>query len=455
MSTTDLNANLTAPDIKTELPGPLARAIIDRDKTYVSPSYTRAYPFVMARGAGAIVEDVDGNRFLDCAAGIAVNSTGHSHPEVVQAIVEQSTRFLHKSGTDFYYEPQVRLAEEMASIVPIPGDVRSFFGNSGTEANEAAIKLARYDSRRPFLIAFLGSFHGRTLGSLSLTASKAIQRKGFGPAAPGVFHAPYADCYRCPLGLRAQDCAAECLNFIEDQIFVHLVTPDEVAAIVVEPIQGEGGYLVPPKQFHERLQALARSHGILLIVDEVQSGMGRTGRMFASEHFGLEPDIVTIAKGVASGLPLGVTAARERLMRWPPGAHASTFGGNPVSCAAALATIRLLKAQLVANAADVGAHLMDGLRAMAERHPLIGDVRGRGLMIGIELVRDRETKERATTERDRVVEEAFKRGLLMLGAGRNALRLSPPLVISRAQADSALRILDEVIGVVERVTTRT
>jgi 4-aminobutyrate aminotransferase len=449
MSTLHLDPALSGPRITTELPGPRARAIIDRDARAVSPSYTRAYPLVMARGSGAIVEDVDGNLFLDCAAGIAVNATGHSHPDVVQAIVDQAQRFLHMSGTDFYYEPQVRLGEEIASIVPMKGPVRSFFGNSGTEANEAAIKLARYSTGRPFLIAFLGSFHGRTLGSLSLTASKAQQRKGFGPTAPGVFHAPYADCYRCPAGLTPGTCQAECLGFLEEQVLVHLVAPGDVAAIVVEPIQGEGGYLVPPAQFHQRLQALARTHGILLIADEVQSGMGRTGKMFASEHFGFEPDIITIAKGVASGMPLGVTAARASIMDWPPGSHASTFGGNPVSCAAASATIALLKSELMANAADVGAHLLDGLRTLAERHPLIGDIRGKGLMIGVEFVRDRQTKERATTERDRVVDEAFKRGLLVLGAGRNALRLSPPLVLTRDQADTALRILDEAIGAVE------
>jgi 4-aminobutyrate aminotransferase len=450
MSSTDLTPSAAVPDLRTPLPGPRARAIIERDRMVVSPSYTRPYPLVIARGEGAVVEDVDGNRFLDCAAGIAVNSTGHSHPAVVAAIVEQARRFLHKSGTDFYYETQVRLAEEMAAIVPIDGPVRSFFGNSGTEAVEAAIKLARYRTARPFLVAFLGSFHGRTLGALSLTASKAVQRKGFGPPAPGVFHAPYADCYRCPVGQRPESCAAECLDFLEDQIFVQLVSPDEVAAIVVEPIQGEGGYLVPPQQFHDRLQALARRHGILLVVDEVQSGMGRTGKMFASEHYGLRADIVTIAKGVASGLPLGVTAARAEIMEWSPGSHASTFGGNPVSCAAALATIELLKTSLVENAATVGAHLLEGLRELAERHPLVGDVRGKGLMIGVELVRDRRTKERATSERDRVIDEAFRRGLLILGAGRNALRLSPPLVLTRAQADTALGILDEAIGTVER-----
>ena len=441
---------MNAPEIKTPLPGPNARAIIDADREFVSPSYTRSYPFVIARGEGAVVEDVDGNRFLDCAAGIAVNSTGHSHPDVVKAIVDQAQKFLHMSGTDFYYAPQVDLAKAIASIVPIDGPVRSFFGNSGTEANEAAIKLARYHSKRPFLIAFLGSFHGRSLGSLSLTASRAVQRKGFGPTSPGVFHAPYADCYRCPLSLTSQSCQAECLGFLEEQVLVHLVSPDEVAAVVVEPIQGEGGYLVPPKVFHERLRALTTQHGMLLIVDEVQSGMGRTGKMFASEHFGLKPDVVSIAKGVASGLPLGVTAARADVMQWSPGAHASTFGGNPVACAAALATIRLIRDGLMANAATVGQHLLDGCRELQARHPLIGDVRGKGLMIGLEFVRDRSTKVRATTERDAVVDEAFKRGLLVLGAGRNALRLCPPLVLNTAQADTCLSILDAVIGSVER-----
>jgi 4-aminobutyrate aminotransferase len=437
-----------APHIKTPLPGPKAQAIVARDHRAVSTSYTRDYPFVMARGEGAVVEDVDGNLFLDCAAGIAVTATGHSHPDVVAAIVDQAHKFLHMSGTDFYYEPQVRLAEEMAAIVPVPGQVRSFFGNSGTEANEAAIKLARYSSKRFNIIAFLGSFHGRTLGSLALTSSKYVQRRGFGPMMPGVFHAPYANCYRCPVGLKPDTCQAECLGFVEEQILVHLVSPDEVAAVMVEPIQGEGGYVVPAPVFHQRLRDLTKKHGMLLIVDEVQSGMGRTGKMFASEHFGLEADIVTVAKGIASGLPLGITSARADVMNWPPGAHASTFGGNPVSCAAALATIKVLKDGLVKHAEDVGGYLLDKLRGLMDKHPIIGDVRGKGLMIGVELVRDRQTKERATTERDRVVQEMFKRGVLLLGAGRNALRFAPPLVLTKAQADTAVRIFDEVLGVV-------
>ena len=434
---------MIAPDIRTPLPGPKARAVIERDGRYVSPSYTRDYPFVIARGEGAVVEDVDGNRFLDCAAGIAVNSTGVSHPEVVRAITEQAQKFIHMSGTDFYYEPQVRLAETLASIAPIDGDVRTFFANSGTETTEAAIKLSRYFTKRQGIIAFLGAFHGRSLGALSLTASKAIQRRGFGPFMPGVYHAPYPDPYR--FDGSADQCAAQCLSFITEQIFVHLAAPDEIGAIVVEPIQGEGGYIVPPPAFLQGLRELTTRHGMLLVVDEVQSGMGRTGKMFASDHVGLRADIVNIAKGIASGLPLGVTCARADVMTWPPGAHASTFGGNPVACAAANATITLLQGSLVANAATVGAHLLDGIRALQGKHPLIGDVRGKGLMIGIELVRDRQTKLRAVEERNLLVQAMFKRGVLALGAGRNALRLAPPLVLSIAQADSVLGVMDEAL----------
>jgi len=439
---------MDAPKLITPLPGPKAKALIERDAKVVSTSYTRDYPFVIARGEGCVVEDVDGNRFLDCAAGIAVNSTGHSHPQVVQAIVDQAQKFLHMSGTDFYYEPQVRLAETFAEIAPFDGPKRTFFGNSGTEANEAAVKLARYTTKRYGVIAFLGSFHGRTMGSLALTSSRAIQRKGFGPPLSGTYHTAYANCYRCPVGRRPETCAAECVDYLEEQIFVHLVSPDEVAAVVVEPIQGEGGYVVPAAAFHQRLRELTRKHGILLVCDEVQSGMGRTGKMFAIEHFGVQPDMVTIAKGVASGLPLGITVARADVMSWPPGAHASTFGGNPVACAASLATIDLLRNVLIRNAAEVGAYMLDLLKGLVDKHAIIGDVRGKGLMIGVELVRDRQTKERATEERNKVVDECFKRGLLVLGAGRNAIRLSPPLVLTKPQAETAVRILDEAIGTV-------
>ncbi|HYT68985.1 MAG TPA: acetyl ornithine aminotransferase family protein [Vicinamibacterales bacterium] len=434
---------MNAPDIKTTLPGPKARAVIDRDAKFVSPSYTRDYPLVIARGEGAIVEDVDGNTFIDCAAGIAVNSTGVSHPEVVKAISEQAAKFIHMSGTDFYYEPQVRLAEELSRVVPISGDVRTFFGNSGTEATEAAIKLSRYFTKRPNVIAFLGSFHGRSLGSLALTSSKSVQRRGFGPLMSGVYHAPYPDTYR--FNGSADACAEASLSFIRDQIMVHLSSPDEVAAVVVEPIQGEGGYIVPPKAFLQGLRELTRQHGIMLVLDEVQSGMGRTGKMFAAEHFDVTGDVVNIAKGIASGLPLGITCARAEVMSWPPGAHASTFGGNPVSCAAALVTIRLLREQFVQNAATVGEHLMNGLRDLQAKHPIVGDVRGRGLMIGVELVRDQKTKERAIDERNALVQAMFRRGVLILGAGRNAVRFAPPLMLTRSQADAVLRIFDEAL----------
>jgi 4-aminobutyrate aminotransferase len=438
----------TIPDLKTALPGPKAKALIDRDAKVVSTSYTRDYPLVMARGEGAAVEDVDGNVFLDCAAGIAVTATGHSHPDVVKAIVDQAGRFLHMSGTDFYYEPQVRLGEEIAAIAPMKGPLRSFFSNSGTEANEAALKLAKYYTKRHNVIAFFGAFHGRSMGSLSLTASKLAQRRGFGPLVPGAYHAPFPDSYRRPANHSPDSWAAECLRFIEDQLFMHVVSPDEVAAVMVEPIQGEGGYIVPPDSFLQGLRELTRRHGILLVADEVQSGMGRSGKMFAIEHAGVEPDIVTMAKGIASGMPLGVTASRAEIMSWPPGTHASTFGGNPVSCAASLATLKLLRESLVENSRVVGAHLMEGARELMKKHRLIGDVRGRGLMIGIELVRDRETKERAASERDAVVKECFRRGLLVLGAGRNAVRLSPPLVLTKGQADTAIEILDEALGAI-------
>src|SRR3954468_12793272 len=448
-----METQMKAPDIKTALPGPKAKAIIDKDSRFVSPSYTRDYPLVIARGEGAVVEDVDGNLFLDCAAGIAVNSTGVSHPDVVKAISEQAAKFIHMSGTDFYYEPQVRLAEELSRIVPIAGPVRTFFGNSGTEATEAAIKVSRYFTRRPNVIAFFGSFHGRSLGALALTSSKSVQRRGFGPFMSGVYHAPYPDQYR--FNGSADACAAASLSYIRDQILVHLISPDEVAAIVVEPIQGEGGYIVPPAAFLHGLRELANEHGIQLVVDEVQSGMGRTGKMFAAEHFGVTGDIVNIAKGIASGLPLGVTAARAEVMSWPPGAHASTFGGNPVACAAALTTIRLLREQYVQNAAVVGEHMMNGLRALAGKHALIGDVRGRGLMIGVELVRDRKTRERAPEERNALVQAMFRRGVLILGAGRNAIRFAPPLVLTRPLADQVLGVFDEALTDVTQTHARS
>ncbi|HEY7208745.1 MAG TPA: acetyl ornithine aminotransferase family protein [Bryobacteraceae bacterium] len=429
------------PHLVTSVPGPKAAAVIERDHAVLSPSYTRCYPFVMKRGDGAIVEDVDGNRFLDFAAGIAVVATGHSHPKVVRAIEQQAGEFLHMSGTDFYYESMVELAERLAGLAPGNGAKRVYFGNSGAEANEAAIKLARYHTGRDKFIAFFGGFHGRTMGALSLTGSKVVQRRGFHPSLP-VYHIPYPNLYRRPAGTSEAGHALECVRVLEDQLFKTIVPPEEVAGIFVEPVQGEGGYLVPPKEFHQELRRIADRHGILLIHDEVQSGMGRTGRMFASEHFDVAPDIVTIAKGIASGLPLSATIARADLMNWPPGAHASTFGGNPVSIAAALATLDLLEGGLISNAAGMGEYLLDRLREFPARFRNVGDVRGLGLMIAIELVSDQRTKERAPQLRDRLEYLAFERGLLVLGAGPNSIRLCPPLVINRPQADFAVETLE-------------
>ncbi len=434
------------PKLITALPGPKARAIIERDDQVISPSYTRSYPIVAERGEGAIVEDPDGNRFLDFAAGIAVVATGHCHPQVVKAIQEQAAKLIHMSGTDFYYENMVALAEKLASLVSAGGSPRRvYFGNSGTEAIEAAIKLTRYQSGRDQFVAFVGAFHGRTMGSLALTASKSTQQKGFFPVMPGAHHMPYAYCYRCPYGKEPDSCAVECVTAIETELFRTSVAPQDVAAIFVEPIQGEGGYVVPPRKFFDELRRLADRHGILLVADEVQSGMGRTGKMFASEHFGLQPDVMALAKGIASGLPLGAMVARAELMNWPPGAHASTFGGNPVAVAASLATIELLEQELVDNAARMGAHLMGRLRDLPQRFSIVGDVRGLGLMIGIELVRDQATKERAGDLRDRAVQMCFERGLLVLGAGPNTIRLCPPLVITKDQADFAAQTIEECL----------
>ncbi len=403
---------------------------------------------MMKRGEGAIVEDVDGNRFLDFNAGIAVAATGHSHPRVLQAIQRQAAEFLHMSGTDFYYEGMVLLAEKLAALTPGTFRKRVSFGNSGAEAIEAAIKLARYHTGRDKFVAFFGGFHGRTMGALSLTGSKAVQRRGFGPMLP-VYHAPFPYCYRCPYGKQPDTCAVECVKFLEEQLFRTVLPPEEVAAIVVEPVQGEGGYLVPPKKFHEELRRIADRHGILLIHDEVQSGMGRTGRMFASEHFGVVPEIIAIAKGIASGLPLAATVARAEIMTWPPGAHASTFGGNPVSIAAAMVTIELLEESLVANAAEMGTYLMDRMLDWPKRFLYVGEVRGLGLMIGIEIVRNQETKEPAPDLRDRLEKLAFERGLLILGCGTNSIRLCPPLVITRDQADFAIATLEQCLQALE------
>ena len=419
------------PSLVTELPGPAAAELIERDARALSPSFTRPYPFVMQRGEGCWAEDVDGNVFLDFTAGIAVNTTGHSHPEVVAAVAEQAGRFLHMSGTDFYYRQEIELAERLAAGV-LPGqDGRVFFTNSGAEAIEGAMKLSRFATQRPNYISFLGAFHGRTLGALSLTASKAAQRRRFAPLLPSVYHVPF------PSPARGVS-SGEALGRLED-LLATVAPADSVAAVFVEPIQGEGGYLVPPDDFLPRLRQLTARHGILLVVDEVQTGMGRTGKLMAFEHWGIRPDIVCLAKGLASGMPLGAFLAGAGLMNWDPGSHGSTFGGNPVSCVAALATLDLLEGGLTENAARVGGHLLAGLHELAGEFPeLVTDVRGLGLMLAVEL------KEAALALQ--VMERAFRSGLLLLPTGTRALRLCPPLVLTTAEADTGLELLRSALA---------
>ncbi len=438
------------PHLITALPGPKAKQLVDRDHHVVSPSYTRDYPLVAKTGRGATVEDVDGNTFLDFAAGIAVVATGHCHPEVVAAIQKQAAELIHMSGTDFYYPNLVDLAEKLASITPGKGAKRVYFGNSGAEAIEAAIKLVKFHTKRDKLIAFHGAFHGRTMGALSLTASRAVQRKGFGTLLSGVFHMPFPDTYRGTYGVRPEHASADCLSYLENELFRRRVDPDEVAGIFIEPIQGEGGYLPAPAEFLQGLQRICRKHGILLVADEVQSGMGRTGKWWASDHAGIEPDIICTAKGIASGMPLSAIIARADVMNWTPGAHASTFGGNPVCIAASLATLDLLERSYIANAARMGEFIMRQTADWTERHKIVGQVRGKGLMIGIEFVRDQKTKERAGDLRNRIVQMAFHKGLLVLGSGDTTLRLCPPLLVNEEQISFALRTLDGIITEVER-----
>ncbi|MEI6458130.1 MAG: acetyl ornithine aminotransferase family protein [Pseudomonadota bacterium] len=430
--------------IRTELPGPKARALIARDTAVVSPSYPRDYPFVMSHGRGVEVWDVDGNRFLDFVAGIAVCSTGHSHPEVVTAVTDAAQNFLHISS-DYWHETQVRLGERIAEIAPMGEPAMSFFAQSGTESVEGALKLARYVTGRPRFIGFLGGFHGRTMGSLSFTASKYTQQKGFFPTMPGVTHVPYPNNYR-PL-LVGEDQGAAVLSYMENVLFQSNVPPSEVAGILIEPIQGEGGYIVPPDGFLQGLRALCDKHGILLIFDEVQSGIGRTGQMFASQHWGVSPDIMTLAKGLGSGLPIGMVVAKRSIMsQWQRGAHGNTYGGNPLCCAAALATLKLVTGGLVDNAARMGEHFMGRLRELQARHAVIGEVRGKGLMIGMELVTDRASRAPARALCDRVINRAFENGLLLLSCGQSTVRFMPPLVVSAAEIDEAIAILDATLA---------
>jgi 4-aminobutyrate aminotransferase len=433
------------PEIKTQLPGPRASKLIRIDEDYVSPSYTRPYPLVVDKGRGLWIQDVDGNQFLDFTAGIAVCATGHCHPKVVQTIKDQSERLLHMSGTDFYYTPQIALAEKLASLGPGDRAKKVYFGNSGAEAVEAAFKLARWHTRRELNIAFYGAFHGRTMGALSLTASRTIQKKHYYPFVPGITHIPYPNCYRCPYNLCYPDCGAECAHWIEETLFRTTMPPEEVAAIFVETIQGEGGYIVPPPNFHKELRRIATNYGILYVLDEVQCGMGRTGKMFAIEHYGVEPDILALAKGIASGMPLGAMVAPADIMDWEAGSHASTFGGNPISCQAALTTIQLIEEGLMENAAVQGERLMKGLRELQKSYECMGDVRGKGLMVGVELVKDRETKERAIKWRGEVIAAAFRRGLLLLGCGENTIRFCPALTVTEDEVDVCLSIFEEAV----------
>jgi len=433
------------PEIKTTLPGPLAAKLIETDSEFVSPSYTRVYPLVVQTGKGLWIRDADDNLFLDFTAGIAVCNTGHCHPRVVQAIKEQADQLLHMSGTDFYYTPQIMLAKKLSGLVRGSGGYKVYFGNSGAEAVEAAFKLARWHTRRELNLAFFGAFHGRTMGALSLTASKTIQKKHYNPFVPGITHIPYAYCYRCPYNLCYPTCGTACAEWVESTLFRTAVPPEEVAAIFVEPIQGEGGYIVPPPEFHRKFFEIARKYGILYVVDEVQSGMGRTGKMFAMEHFGVTPDIMALAKGIASGLPLGAMIARSDIMDWEAGSHASTFGGNPISCQAALATIELLETGLMENASQRGEQLMAGLREIQKSIECIGDVRGMGLMIGVELVKDRVTKERASDLRNQLIQRAFRKGLLLLGCGENTIRFCPALTVSSDEIDVCLNIFEECL----------
>ena len=434
---------------RLNVPGPKARAVIERDKEVVAPAFGRVADFVMSHGRGSQVYDVDGNHYIDFVAGIAVNSTGHSHPKVVAAIQEAAGEFIHISS-DYYHERWVRLSERLNEIAPFEEDAQVFLGNSGTEAVEAAIKLATLHTGRNRFIGFVGAFHGRTAGSLAFTASKIVQRQGL-ITLPFVNHVPYPNAYRPVLAMQPEDedYGDTVVNYMERVLFKSLIPPDDVAAILVEPIQGEGGYIVPPASFFPRLREICDKHGILLIVDEVQAGMGRTGKWWAIEHTGVEPDIICTAKGIASGVPLGAIVARKSVMTWQAGSHGNTYGGNPLACAAALATLDVLEEEGIENAAVQGTYIMEALRAMAERHACIGDVRGRGLMIGVEFVEDRESRTPAIALRNRIVQLAFEHGLLLMGCGVNTMRIIPPLTITRAEVDEGLAIFEHVITLAE------
>ena len=441
------------PKIVVSPPGPVARAFLSKDAQFLSPSYARYYPLVVESAQGCIVRDVDGNEYIDLNAGIGCMNVGHNHPKIVDAIKSQCDRFLHYSNTDFYYREVIKLAEKLAGITPGTFEKKACFGNSGTEAIEAAVKLAKWHMRKQLLIGFIGAFHGRTVGALSITASKPVQRRHFLPLMPGVVHVPYPYCYRCPFKLVYPDCHYWCVDFIEEFVLQKFAPPEDLAAIVFEPIQGEGGYIVPPPEYFQRLKKLADKFSILLIDDEVQSGIGRTGKWFAIEHWDIEPDIVCCAKALASGLPLGATIAKAKVMDWLGGSHASTFGGNPVSCSAATAVLDVVKEEkLLDNANKQGDRALKRLRAFGEHSDIVGDVRGKGLMIGMELVEEKDGKKPASKKAADIMTRSWKRGVAVVTCGVSTLRLSPPLTIDCEMLDTALDIVEDVITEVSKET---
>lgn len=434
-----------APLIRVTPPGPKARQVLARDKRYLSPSYTRVYPLVVRRGSGMVIEDEDGNRYLDFNAGVAVAITGHCHPQVVEAICRQTRELIHMAGPDFYYHQMSDLAKKLTEITPGRWPKKAFLCNTGAEAVETAMKLARYYTRRPRFIAFMGGFHGRTMGALSLTASKPVQRRHFAPMLSEVTHIPYPYCYRCTFNLTYPKCNFACLAYLKDVIFNKVAPPEDVAAIIIEPMQGEGGYVMAPNGYFQRLRKICDEFGILLVADEIQSGMGRTGKMFAIEHWRIIPDIICIAKGLASGLPIGAIVSRASLQIWPYGSHANTFGGNPVTCAAALKTIQLIQNGLMDNATRTGNYLIRELHGLKKKYECIGDIRGKGLMVGVEIVKDRQTKTKAPIWRNKIVDWCFKHGILIMASGDSSLRFSPPLIVTNHQIDTALDIFEQAV----------
>jgi len=441
---------MTYPKIKVTPPGPKAKKVVERDAAVISPSFGRAYPLVVESAQGNIVKDVDGNEFIDMNAGLAVCSVGHGHPKLKKAIKDQVDKFIHYSYTDFFYEDYVDLGEELSKVLPIEGDKKIFYGNSGAEAIEAAMKASRWHTERQGYLAYIGSFHGRTMGAVSLTASKPYQRRKFSPLIPGVEHIFYPYCYRCPFNLECPSCGYACVDYIDEYLFHKYVAPEEVSMLLAEPIQGEGGYVVPPMGYFKKLKKLLDEYGILFAVDEVQSGVGRTGKWFAIEHFGVKPDIVTTAKGIAAGLPLGVMASKAEIQDWTPGSHASTFGGNPVSCAAAMAVLDIIKTEnLLDNATEQGNYIKKRLEEMMETHPMIGDVRGIGLMVGVEIVKDKDSKEVAPKATEEIMMECFRNGLAIVNCGVNVIRWMPPLTITRDLLEPSLEIFEKALSKVE------